>query len=76
MVEIKNKPSPKGKKIAVLKKGSVLKILDTAKNWVKVSFQTKDGNKTGWVYKEFIVFVSEKGTPSSQKEFISSRSSI
>ena len=76
MVEIKNKPSPKGKKIAVLKKGSVLKILDTAKNWVKVSFQTKDANKTGWVYKEFIVFVSEKGTPSSQKEFISSRSSI
>jgi general secretion pathway protein A len=76
MVEIKNKPSPKGKKIAVLKKGSVLKVLDTAKNWAKVSFETKNGKRTGWVYKEFIVFVSEKGTPSSKKEFISSRSSI
>ncbi len=76
MVEIKSKPSPKGKKIAVLKKGSVLRILDIAKNWVKVSFETKKGKKIGWVYKEFIVFVSEKGTPSSKKEFISSRSSI
>ncbi len=76
MVEIKNKPSPKGKKVAILKKGSVLKILDVAKNWIKVSFETKEGKKIGWVYRDFVVFLSEKGTPSSKKEFISSRSSI
>ncbi len=75
LVEIKDKPNTKGKKVAVLRKGSVLNILERKSNWIKVSFNTKKGTKTGWVYKDFVVFL-EKGTPSSKKEFISSRSSI
>ena len=53
-VNIRTEPSAKSRKIAVLKGGHSIEVLETRDSWVKVQWQKGNAVKQGWMKKSFV----------------------
>ncbi|MBT1071110.1 SH3 domain-containing protein [Pelotalea chapellei] len=54
LVNIRTSPSAKARKVAVLKSGHSLEVLDVKDDWVKVQWLKGKTVKQGWVKKSFV----------------------
>lgn len=67
---VRSDNSTKSEKIGSLKDKDEVEIIDSTKNWYKISFITKDGKKVGYVLKKHI---ETKDSKKDKKDLVSSK---